>query len=177
MSKAIFCIAGSNEQALSLIEQLRSAGIPGSAVSALLADRRSTQDFAHETGTRAPEGAVTGLSAGGLLGGTLGWLAGMGALAIPGVGPFLAAGPVLTALGGAVAGAMVGGIAGTLVGMGVTKELATHYERKIHQGEVLVSVHADEPQVLERARRVFEAAGVRDIGVAGEPPVVTRPHP
>src|SRR5205807_9076492 len=112
-------------------------------ISVLLPDKTGTRDFAHEKGTKAPEGAVTGAGTGGILGGALGWLAGIGAIAIPGLGPFIAAGPIMAALSGAAIGASAGGILGTLVGMGIPEYEAKRYESKIREGRILLSVHSE----------------------------------
>src|SRR6202012_6063808 len=106
-------------------------------------DKETSRDFAHEKHTKAPEGAATGAGTGGVLGGALGWLVGIGALAIPGVGPFIAAGPIMAALGGAAIGGAVGGIAGALIGLGTPEYEAKRYEGKIKSGNVLISVHTE----------------------------------
>src|ERR1043165_60108 len=97
--KAVFCIANSESQATSIVEALRQAGFSNDDISALFPDKHGTRDFAHEQKTKAPEGASAGAGGGALLGGALGWLAGIGALAIPGVGPLIAAGPIMGLLG------------------------------------------------------------------------------
>src|ERR1043165_5571879 len=112
MSKAVFCLSDSEVQAENIVTELKSAGFSNNDISVLFPDKTGTKDFAHEQHTKAPEGAATGGVTGGVLGGTLGWLVGIGALAIPGVGPFIAAGPIMAALGGAALGGAVGGITG-----------------------------------------------------------------
>ena len=92
---AVLCIAKSEQQADKIVTDLRGAGFADSDISVLLPDKKGTRDFAHEKGTKMPEGAATGAATGGVLGGTLGLLAGIGALAIPGVGPLIAAGPIM----------------------------------------------------------------------------------
>src|SRR6202158_3502993 len=118
-NKAVFGIAKSESQAIVIADNLKAAGFSENDISVLFPDKTGTKDFAHEQNTKAPEGAVTGAGAGGVLGGALGWLVGIGALAIPGVGPFIAAGPILAALSGAAAGAALGGVTGALIGMGI----------------------------------------------------------
>src|SRR4051812_28700121 len=118
--KSVFCLARDEGQACAIVEQLQVAGFSNNDISVLLPDKAGTRDFAHQKGTKAPEGAATGAGTGGLLGGALGWLAGIGALAIPGVGPFIAAGPVMAALSGAALGATAGGAVWNLVGVGVS---------------------------------------------------------
>src|SRR6516225_11298681 len=116
--KAVFCLAQDEAQAVQIVENLKAAGFSNNDISVLLPDKCSTREFAHEKGTKAPEGALTGAGSGGVLGGVLGWLVGVGALAIPGLGPFIAAGPIMAALSGAAIGGAAGGIIGSLVGMG-----------------------------------------------------------
>src|SRR5689334_25175455 len=117
--KAVFCIAKSEPQAVNIVDGLRAAGFSNRDVSVLFPDKGQTRDFAHEKNTKAPEGAATGAGTGGVLGGVFGWLVGIGSLAIPGLGPFIAAGPIMAALSGAAAGAAIGGISGALIGMGI----------------------------------------------------------
>src|SRR5687768_12474430 len=138
MPKAVFCIASSEGQAQVIVNQLKAAGFSNNDISVLFPDKRGTKDFAHEQHTKAPEGATTGAGAGGLLGGAFGWLASVGALAIPGAGPLLAAGPVMSALSGAALGATVGGIAGGLIGLGIPEYEAKRYEGKINAGNILI---------------------------------------
>jgi hypothetical protein len=130
----------------------------------LFPDRGTTRDFAHEKNTKAPEGAVTG----GVIGGALGWIAGIGALAIPGVGPFIAAGPVMVALSGAAVGAAVGGIAGGLVGMGIPELEAKRFEGKVKAGNLLISVHTESADEITRAKEIFTKAGAHDICATNE---------
>src|SRR5580693_9381799 len=110
MAKAVFGIAKSESQAIAIADQLKTAGFSNNDVSVLFPDKQGTKDFAHEQHTKAPEGAATGAGGGALLGGALGWLVGIGALAIPGVGPLIAAGPIMAALAGAASGAAAGGL-------------------------------------------------------------------
>jgi len=168
MKRAIFCIALSQEQAEKIIEDLRIAGFSNNDISALLPDKRSTRDFAHEQHTKAPEGAVTGGAAGLGVGAVLGWLAGIGSLAIPGVGPFIVAGPIMAALSGAAVGGIAGGIVGALVGLDIPEYEAKRYEGKIRNGNILISVHTDDHSQRDRARKVFERAGAEDIGSSME---------
>src|SRR5690606_19441841 len=132
-------------------------------ISALFADKSGTRDFAMENNTKAPEGTVAGVSAGGAIGGTLGLLVGVGALAIPGVGPFIAAGPIMSALSGAAAGAAVGGITGALVGMSIPESEGKKHEGKVRGGCVLLAVQVDESDERGRARRILDAAGAEAV--------------
>ena len=168
MAKAVFCIATSEFQAESIVNELKIAGFGDNDISVLFPDKTGTKDFAHEQNTKAPEGAVTGASALGVVGGALGWLAGIGALAIPGAGPFIAAGPIMAALGGAAVGAAVGGIAGALVGMGIPEYEAKRYEGKIKEGNILISVHSESSEETKRAKEIFEQAGAQDISTSSE---------
>ena len=168
MGKAIFCIATSEAQAETIVNQLKEAGFSYNDISVLFPDKAGTRHFAHEQHTKAPEGAATGAGTGGLLGGAVGWLAGIGALAIPGLGPFIAAGPIMAALSGAAVGAAVGGVTGALVGMGIPEYEAKRYEGRIKSGNILISVHADDQAEGRKARDIFERAGAEDIASAGE---------
>src|SRR5229473_5824329 len=143
MAKAVFGIAKSESQAIAIADQLRAAGFSENDISVLFPDKKGTRDFAHEQHTKAPEGAATGATGGALLGGALGWLVGIGALAIPGLGPFIAAGPLLAALAGVGAGGVVGGLTGALIGMGIPEYEAKRYEGRVKNGGVLLSVHSD----------------------------------
>ena len=166
--KSVFGITRDEAQACQIVDELRAAGFSNNDISVLLPDRRGTRDFAHEKGTKAPEGAATGAGAGGILGGTLGWLLGVGALAIPGLGPFIAAGPIMAALSGAAVGAAAGGLVGALIGMGIPEYEAKRYEGKLREGKVLISVHADSSEEIKRAKEIFERNGAEDIASAGE---------
>lgn len=166
--KSVFCIATSSAQANQIVDGLKEEGFSNNDISALFPDKDGTRDFAHEKGTKAPEGAATGAGSGAVLGGALGWLAGIGALAIPGVGPFVAAGPIAAALSGAAIGGTVGGIAGALIGMGIPEYEAKRYEGKIKEGGILISVHADDSDEITRAKNIFERNGAQDIATAGE---------
>ncbi len=168
MSKAVFCLTKTQAQAEQIIEQLKTAGFYNNDVSVLFPDKQGTRDFAHEKNTKAPEGAAAGAGTGGAIGGVLGWLAGIGALAIPGVGPFSAAGPAVADLSGAEIGATVGGISGALIGMGVPEYEAKRYEGKIKEGNLLISVHTEDSEQVKLAKRIFERNGATDISTAGE---------
>src|SRR5882762_10263769 len=141
--KSVFCLATSRNQAEQIVDQLKTSNFSNNDISVLFPDKETNRDFAHEKNTKAPEGAITGAGTGGALGGALGWLVGIGALAIPGVGPFIAAGPIVAALAGAGVGAAVGGLTGALVGMGIPEYEAKRYEGKIKEGNELISVHSE----------------------------------
>jgi hypothetical protein len=168
MERAVIGIVDTLDQARRIVADLRDHGLPADRVSVLFPDRQGTRDFAHEQSTKAPEGATAGAGTGGVLGGALGWLVGAGALAIPGLGPFIAAGPILAALSGAAVGAAVGGVTGALVGMGIPEYEAKQYEGKIRGGNILVSVHTEDAEQRRLAKDVFERAGAKDVRTTGE---------
>lgn len=172
--KAVLGLLSSYMQAESVVGELQRAGFSNNDISALFPDKQGTRDFAHEQNTKAPEGAVAGASAGGAIGGTLGLLAGIGALAIPGLGPFIAAGPIMATLSGAAAGAAVGGLTGALIGMGIPEVEAKQYEGKIKGGNILISIHVDDNVERSRAKQILERAGATDIVTAGEEAVSSR---
>jgi len=168
MAKAVFCITHTETQAITIVDRLRAAGFSRNDISVLFPDKTGTKDFAHEQHTKAPEGAATGAGTGGVLGGAFGWLVGIGALAIPGLGPFIAAGPILAALSGAAAGAALGGVTGALIGMGIPEYEAKRYEGKIKEGNILISVHTEDSTERDRAKKIFEQAGAEDISYTEE---------
>ena len=165
---AVFGIYMSVAQAERAVDTLVQAGFPSADVSVLLADQRGTKDFAHEKDTKAPEGATTGVATGGVIGGTLGLLAGIGALAIPGVGPFIAAGPIMGGLAGLGVGGAVGGLIGALVGMGIPEYEAKRYEGRLKNGGVLLSVHCDTSEEIDSAKQILKATGADDVSSTGE---------
>jgi hypothetical protein len=177
MKKAVMCIVQNQSKAETIVSQLQGAGFSSNDISVLFPNKTGTKDFAHEHSTKAPEGAVAGVGAGGVLGGTLGLLAGIGALAIPGVGPFIAAGPLLAALSGAAAGAAVGGVTGALVGMGIPEIEAKRYEGKIKGGNLLISVHSENSDEQRRAEAIFKAARAEDICSTNESSVPSTREP
>ena len=131
---AVFGIFKTTSQADKAVSRLLSAGFSNSDVSVLTSDTASSRELATEKNTKAPEGTTAGAVTGGVLGGTLGLLAGIGALAIPGVGPLIAAGPIMGALAGLGAGGAVGGLVGSLVGMGIPEYEAKRYEGQVKGG-------------------------------------------
>jgi hypothetical protein len=165
---AVFGIYRDRQHAEQAVDALRAAGFRNSDVSVLLPDNVGTKDFAHEKNTKLPEGAATGGASGAALGGALGWLAGIGALAIPGVGPFIAAGPIMGALAGAGVGGAVGGLVGALVGMGIPEYEAKRYEGRVREGGILLSVHADNSDWVKRAKEILKQTGAEDVSSTGE---------
>src|SRR5881398_3443494 len=163
MSKSsVFCIAKSASQAEQIVEDLQSSGFDVSEISVLMPDTGGKHDFGHVKATKAPEGAT----AGGETGGVLGLLAGIGALAIPGVGPFIAAGPIMAALSGAALGATTGGLVGGLIGLGIPDIEAKRYEQKLRAGNYLVAVDAKDSDEVDRAKEIFKDAGAEDIATS-----------
>ena len=166
--KALFGIAKSESQAIKIADDLKAAGFTSNDISVLFPDKKGSKDFAHEQHTKAPEGAATGAGSGAILGGALGWMVGIGALAIPGLGPFIAAGPIMAALAGAAGGAAAGGLTGALIGMGIPEIEAKRYEGKVKDGNILLSVHTEDGTELDRAKKVLQADGAEDISYTGE---------
>ena len=168
MKNAVYCIAKDITQAEMIVDLLRVGGFSSNDISVLLPDKSGTRDFAHEQNTKMPEGATTGGAAGMGAGAILGWLAGIGTLAIPGVGPFIAAGPIMAALGGAAVGGAAGGIIGALVGMGIPEYEAKQYDGKVRGGSALISVHTDNSDQEKRAKDIYKRAGAEDISSTSE---------
>ncbi|MFZ0589943.1 MAG: quinol:electron acceptor oxidoreductase subunit ActD [Bryobacteraceae bacterium] len=167
-NRAVFGIYATIAEAEEAVNTLRSSGFRREDVSALFPDNQGSKDFVHERATKAPEGAVTGASTGVVVGGALGWLAGIGTLAIPGAGPLIAAGPILALLSGIGVGGVAGGIVGALVGSGIPEYEAKRYEGRVRSGQILLSVHCDDSEWVKRARETLEATGAEDISTATE---------
>jgi len=167
-NKAVFGIYNSAPQAERAVDTLLRSGFSNGDISVLLPDDDSTREFAHKKDTKAPEGTTTGVTTGGVIGGTLGVLAGIGAIAIPGVGPFIAAGPIMGGLAGLGVGGAVGGLIGALVGMGIPEYEAKRYEGRVKNGGVLLSVHCDTSEEIDRAKELLKTTGAEDIASAAE---------
>lgn len=165
---AVFGIYATSEAAERAVDSLVQIGFASADISVLLPDTRSTKEFAHTKETKAPEGATTGVTTGGVIGGTLGVLAGIGAIAIPGVGPLIAAGPIMAGLAGLGVGGAVGGLVGALIGMGIPEYEAKRYEGRVKDGGVLLSVHCDSSDEVSRAKKSLEATGAEDVASTGE---------
>jgi hypothetical protein len=165
---AVFGIYSTTAGAEQAVDLLVAAGFAQQDISVLLPDNQSSKEFAHEKNTKAPEGTAAGVTAGGVVGGTLGLLAGIGALAIPGVGPLIAAGPIMGALTGLGVGGAVGGLVGALVGMGIPEYEAKRYEGRIKEGGILLSVHCDTSAEIDSAKEILKDSGAEDISSAGE---------
>lgn len=166
--KAVFGIFHDRSSVEKAVERLKADRFSSSDISVLIPQPGGSDQFAHEKGTKAPEGATAGAGTGLVLGGALGWLAGIGALAIPGMGPFIAAGPIVALLAGAGTGAAVGGLTGGLIGMGIPEYEAKRYEGFVKDGGILLSVHAANSDLITRAKEILESAGANDISSTDE---------
>lgn len=167
-NKAVFAIFKDRSDLESAVDMLKTAGFNSSDISVLMSDKHEAQKFAHENSTKAPEGTAAGAAGGLVLGGTLGWLAGAGALAIPGIGPFVAAGPIMAAIAGAGIGGTVGGVTGALVGLGIPEYEAKRYEAYVRDGGLLISVHAVDSERIDRAKEILKSCEADDISVKSE---------
>ena len=165
---AAFGIYANEATAETAVDQLIAGGFSNDDVSVLMSDVKGSRDFAAEKNTKAPEGTATGVGVGGVVGGTIGLLAGIGALAIPGVGPLIAAGPIMGALAGLGVGGTVGGLVGALVGMGIPEYEAKRYEGRVKDGGILLSVHSNTSEETKRAKLILEATGAQDISSTSE---------
>jgi hypothetical protein len=170
MSKniAVFGIYPTREEVAHAVDALQAAGFRNTDISALFPENVGTKELALEKSTKAPEGATTGVASGAVLGGALGWLAGIGALAIPGIGPFIAAGPIVAALAGVGTGAVAGGIVGALAGLGMPEYEAKRYEGRLKRGSILLSVHCDDSAWIKSAKRILESTGAEDVSASHE---------
>jgi len=165
---AVFGIYRDREGVERAAEILKKAGFRNTDISVLFSENEGTKDFAFQKGTKVPEGTAAGAGTGAMLGGALGWLVGIGTLAIPGLGPFLAAGPIVGALAGMGAGGVVGGLVGALIGLGMPEYEAKRYVGQVRRGGILMSVHCDNPDWLKRAKAILKETGAEDIASAGE---------
>jgi hypothetical protein len=165
---AAFGLYSDRAQVEQAVDSLLAARFRNEDISVLFPGNEGTKDFAHEKNTKAPEGATAGASAGGAIGGTLGLLVGIGALAIPGLGPFIAAGPIVSVLAGIGAGGTVGGLVGALVGMGIPEYEAKRYDGRVRKGGILLSVHCDNSEWVTRAKDILKQTGAEDISSTSE---------
>ncbi len=168
MNQSVVGIVHTREEAETLVECLKAAHFSDNDISALLPDKEGTQDFAHTNSTKAPEGAIAGVGTGGVVGGVLGFMACAAALVIPGVGPLIAAGPIMSALSGAAIGATIGGVAGALIGMGIPEYEAKMYEGKVRDGNILLAAHCTTNDQLAVAEDLFRHNKATDIHRVGE---------
>src|SRR6202040_4030189 len=168
MHTAVFGIYPDYTSVENGVDGLKAAGFSNRDISVLFPQSAGSKDFAHEKGTKAPEGATAGAGTGVVLGGAMGWLMGVGALAIPGLGPFIAAGPIMAALAGAGVGGAVGGVAGALVGMGIPEYEAKRYEGRVKDGGILISVHCEDSDWKKRAKDILARTGAKGVSSTGE---------
>jgi hypothetical protein len=166
--KSVFGIYNSREAVERAVDTFLKSGFTTSDISVLLPENLGGKPIATHKDSKAPEGATAGGAGGAVVGGTLGLLAGIGALAIPGLGPFIAAGPIMAALAGMGVGGAVGGVVGALVGMGIPEYEAKRYEGRIQKGGILLSVHCDTSDQIKRAKEIMKNTGAEDISSAGE---------
>jgi hypothetical protein len=167
-NRSVLGIYGSRNAVESAVVSLKEAGFPNSDVSLLLPENLGSRDIASTKATKAPEGATAGATSGAVIGGTLGWLVGIGALAIPGLGPFIAAGPIMATLAGLGVGGAVGGFTGTLIGLGIPEYEAKRYEGRLQKGGILLSVHCDSSEEIDRAKVILQRTGAEDVSTTGE---------
>ena len=165
---AVFGLYSTAVDVENAVDALKDAGFRNTDISVLFPENIGNKDLAAEKHSKAPEGATTGAGTGVVLGGALGWLAGIGALAIPGLGPFIAAGPIMAALAGAGAGSMLGGVTGALIGMGIPEYEAKRYEGRVKKGGILLSVHSDDSSWTKKAKAILQETGAEDISSTGE---------
>lgn len=166
---AVFGIFTTRSAVENATDALVRAGFPASDISVLLPQSLAgPMDMGTEKATKAPEGTAAGVATGGVIGGTLGLLAGVGLLAIPGLGPFIAAGPIMAGLAGLGVGGAVGGVTGALIGMGIPEFEAKRYEGRLQKGGILLSVHCDTSDEIKRAKEVMKLAGGEDVSSTGE---------
>jgi hypothetical protein len=168
MASCVYALATSDAQAVRIANRLRNCGFTASDISIITPDRAGARDLGHQDSTKAPEGAATGAGTGAILGGALGWLTGVGALAIPGLGPLIAAGPILATLSGMAAGGTLGGLTGGLVGMGIPEYEAQQYEGKLREGNILMCVHVDDSEEAGKVREVFSEEKAESISTGSE---------
>jgi len=167
MSKTITCTLPDIPRAEEAVDRLRGSGFSNNEISILFA-RSEPRGIVVEEKSKAPEGAAAGAGTGGVIGGILGWLAGIGSLAIPGLGPFIAAGPIMAALSGGAVGAAVGGLIGSLVGLGIPEMEAKQFEKRLKEGQVLISIHADSVDEVKTAKEILKECGACDISESAD---------
>jgi hypothetical protein len=174
MKLTVLGLTTTDQQLDNIVDALRSAGFRNSDISILMPDKTGLRDLAHEKHSKAPEGTATGAAAGALLGGALGWLTGIGTLVVPGMGPFVIAGPLVAALSGIGLGSTIGGVTGGLIGLGLPEYEAKQYESKLVGGNMLISVHSDDQEWATRAEDILEAFDAKDVMCASEAPVTSK---
>jgi hypothetical protein len=167
-NKSVLGICASRSAVEAAITHLREAGFASTDISILLPENLGPKELATQKATKAPEGTTAGATSGAVIGGALGWLVGIGALAIPGLGPFIAAGPIMAALAGVGVGGAVGGLTGALVGLGIPEYEAKRYEGRLQKGGILISIHCETSEEIDRAKDVLKRTGAEDISTTSE---------
>jgi hypothetical protein len=165
---AVFGIFSTMSAADFATDSLIRAGFTAADISALIPENLGSRQIGTSKASKAPEGAATGAGSGAIVGGALGLLAGIGALAIPGIGPFIAAGPLMATLAGIGVGGAVGGFTGALIGLGIPEYEAKRYEGYIRKGAILLSIHCDTSEEIRSAKEVMQMTGAEDISSTGE---------
>jgi ActD protein len=163
----VYGVYSDREDVEKTVSKLKEQSFASGDVSVVFPNPEMTREFAVEKNTKAPEGALAGGGTGFVIGGVLGWRAGVGTLAIPGIGPLIAAGPIVAALASAGAGGAIGGIAGALIGLGLPELEAKRYEAAIKHGRILLSVHCSDMRDAENARKVLEQYGAKEVFLSG----------
>jgi hypothetical protein len=170
-NKSVFGVYLNRREAESAFAAFKDAGFSNSDISVLLREDSGACDsdeLVADNGTKAPEGAAVGAGSGAAVGGALGWLLGVGALVIPGIGPVIAAGPIVAVLAGVGVGGALGGFAGSLIGVGISEDEAKHYEGRVKKGGVLVTAHCETLDEIQRAQRIMSGTGAEDVAASGE---------
>ncbi|MES2768314.1 MAG: DUF3341 domain-containing protein [Bdellovibrionota bacterium] len=167
-AKAVFGVFETRMELEKTVDNLKAQGYRNSDISVLIPGESDEFFEKDQKETKASEGAATGAVGGLAFGGALGWLAGAGALAIPGIGPFVAAGPIMAAIAGAGIAGTVGGVAGALVGSGIPEDEAKKYESYVKEGAMLLSVHADDMNWMNKARLILQSGGAKDVTAVSE---------
>jgi hypothetical protein len=167
-NKSVLGIYGNRSAVEYAIGAFRDAGFPSTDLSVLMPESLGNKELVTEKETKAPEGATVGAGSGAVIGGALGWLVGIGALAIPGLGPFIAAGPIMAALAGIGVGGAAGGFTGALIGLGIPEYEAKRYQGRLEKGGILLSVHCDTSEQIDNAKRIMEQTGAEDVSTSSE---------
>jgi len=150
------------------VKALRAAGFQNTSISVVFPENAPSMNYAREMGVKAPEGVVGGGITGAVVGGTLAWLVGVGALALPGLGPVIAAGPLMATLAGVGVGGTLGGITGALISMEIPEYIAQRYEDRVKDGGILASVNCDDSIGAKRARKILMRTGAQDVSSTGQ---------
>jgi hypothetical protein len=172
----INCVLGIYESRIaveSAIKGFKDAGFSGSQISVILPDTRTrgSKEMATETDTKAPQSVIVGPGSevgGSGVGSALGWLVGIGAVTLPGLGPVIAVGPLIVALAGIGIGRGADGFAGSLAALGLPEVDAKRFEQRLLTGEVLVAICCDSAEHFQRAREIMEITHAEDIASHGD---------